>query len=314
MAHCVDTMMYVREVPWHGLGTRVEEAPNSKEALRLAGLDWDVERCPIITADGQPVPGFYCNRRNDTKEPLGIVKDRYQIVQNSEAFSFTDELIGGDVKYETAGSLLGGRKVWMLARMPAEKILGDDVVPYLCFVAGHDGMSSIRVCMTPIRVVCNNTLNLALKKAKRSWSARHSGDIATKMDDARQCLELSGTYMDALGKYADKLANTTVAREDLEDYVDELFPSNIDDSDRKRNNTDRLRAEFMKCYDAPDLKKFQGTAWGVVNAAADMATHSAPGRESKTFQENNWNRLLDGHTLIDSVVIMANQWLVKKYV
>ena len=108
----LDTMMYVREKPWHGLGTRVEDAPTSADALRLAGLDWTVEQRPVFLENSPtPVPNYKANVRDKDGQVLGIVTDRYQVVQNADAFSWTDELIGGEVRYETAGSLKGGKKI-----------------------------------------------------------------------------------------------------------------------------------------------------------------------------------------------------------
>ena len=118
MSANVETMMYVREKPWHGLGTMVEEAPTSADALRLAGLDWTVERKPLQVCGGRKVDGFYANVRDMDGAVLGVVSDRYKVVQNVDAFAFTDSLIGGDtpVRYETAGSLMGGRKIWLRQR------------------------------------------------------------------------------------------------------------------------------------------------------------------------------------------------------
>ena len=307
MSHKVETMMYVRDVPWHGIGIKVMEAPNSAEALRLAGLDWNVEQCPVITDDGMQIPGYLCNRRDDTHGVLGIVSDKYQVVQNYEAFKFTDQLIGGDVKYETAGSLLCGRRVWLLAKLPTKKVVGDEVVPYLCFVNDHDGTSAIRVCMTPIRVVCNNTLNIALGTAKRKWSTCHKGDLNAKMADARDSLEMADTYMYEVNKFGNMLANTRINEATLDKYINSLFPIEETDTERKKANAKRSRAEFMTCYYAPDIKKFEGTAWGIVNAASDMATHTMPVRETTKFRENNWSRLIDGHILIDSVVSLIKK-------
>ena len=110
MAALVETMFSVREKPWHGLGTIVSEAPDSQKALELAGLDWNVIQKDIITSDGSSViPGFKANVRDTDNSVLGIVTDRYKVVQNSEAFAFTDELLGEGVRYETAGSLQDGR-------------------------------------------------------------------------------------------------------------------------------------------------------------------------------------------------------------
>ena len=283
MAANVETMFYVREKPWHGLGTCVEEAPTSADALRLAGLDWEVKQRSIQVCGGAKIENFKANVRSSDGAVLGVVSDRYQIVQNAEAFSFTDELIGGDVRYETAGSLQNGKKIWLLARMPAKKIVGDDVEPYLCFSNTHDGSGAIRVCMTPIRVVCNNTLNLALNTASRSWSTKHVGDIDHKMQEARMCLEMADSYMGELAEYADRLANTKVTDDELNKLLDEMFPVDENDSDRKKNSVQKAKDEFMICYLRPDIAQFLNTGWGVVNAMSDMVSHSAPRRASKSY-------------------------------
>ena len=165
MAANVETMFSVREKPWHGLGVVVEEAPSSEEALRLAGLDWRVVQKSLYTNSG--------------------LVDGYKVVQNTEAFAFTDNLLGEGVKYETAGSLQGGRKVWILARLPREYIMsGERITPYLVFSNTHDGLGAVKVAITPVRVVCNNTLNLALSTANRCFSMVHTGDIKGKIDEA----------------------------------------------------------------------------------------------------------------------------------
>ena len=136
MSANVESMFYAgREKPWHGLGTQVEEAPTSADALRLAGLDWTVQRKPIQVCGGRKVDNFFANVRSSDGAVLGVVSDRYQVVQNAEAFAFTDALIGGEgqVHYETAGSLMGGRKIWLLAKLPDTEIVGDKTEPYLCF-------------------------------------------------------------------------------------------------------------------------------------------------------------------------------------
>ena len=115
----VETMFYTREKPWHGLGTRVEDAPGSREALELAGLDWQVIQRPIATTDGQAISGFKANIRNTDSRVLGVVTDRYKVVQNEDAFAFTDQLLGEGVTYETAGSLQNGRRTWLLPNCPS---------------------------------------------------------------------------------------------------------------------------------------------------------------------------------------------------
>ena len=178
----VETMFSVRETPWHGLGRIVMDAPASREALELAGLDWQVESRNIYSGTGSMIPGYRANVRSTDDAVLGVVSDRYRIVQNEEAFQFTDDLLGEGVTYETAGSLQGGKKVWMLARLPRKYLIaGDQIVPYLVIFNSHDGSSGVKVAMTPIRVVCQNTLNLALNTAKRSWTARHTENVLLRV-------------------------------------------------------------------------------------------------------------------------------------
>lgn len=301
MAANVETMMYVREKPWHGLGVEVSEAPTSADALRLAGLDWEVQQKNIQVCGGSKIENYKANVRSTDGAVLGVVSDSYKIVQNADAFSFTDELIGGDVRYETAGSLRGGKKIWLLAKMPERKIAGDAVEPYLCFSNTHDGTGAIRVCMTPIRVVCNNTLNLALNTAKRQWSARHTGNIEQKMQEARMCLQLADAYMDGLGDYADKLANKTINDEELDKILNEMFPVEENDSERKKTMAKKAKDEFMVCYWRPDIAQFLNTAWGVVNAMSDMVSHSEPLRNTANYRENNWGRIMDGHKMLDKL-------------
>lgn len=298
----VETMMYTREKPWHGLGTYVAEAPTSAEALRLSGLDWTVDQRPVYLENAAvPVPNYKANVRDRDGKVLGIVTDRYQVVQNAEAFSWTDELIGGDVRYETAGSLREGKKIWLLAKMPTAKVAGDDVEPYLCFSNTHDGSGAVKVCMTPVRVVCQNTLNLALSSAKRSWAMKHVGDMTAKLDEARRTLELADRYMMHLDGAALQLANVTVTDEKLEKILSEMFPLKEDATERQKNTVKAVKDEFMICYFMPDLAKFRGTGWGVVNAMADMVDHSKPRRDTGNYRENNWARIMDGHELVDRV-------------
>ncbi|MCX7914091.1 MAG: DUF932 domain-containing protein, partial [Thermodesulfovibrionales bacterium] len=141
----VETMFYVREAPWHGLGKKVEYSLSSEEALREAGLDWTVIQKSIMTVDNFLLPGFKANIRATDDVALGVVTDRYKIVQNNEAFAFTDVLLGEGVRYETAGSLQNGKRIWLLARLPENySVAGDLVCPYMVFSNSHDGTGAIK--------------------------------------------------------------------------------------------------------------------------------------------------------------------------
>lgn len=305
MSANVETMMYVREKPWHGLGTQVEEAPTSADALRLAGLDWEVVQENVFDQNGVAIPDYKANVRSTDRHILGVVGNRYRIIQNSDAFDFTDDLIGGEVHYETAGSLREGRQIWLLAKMEGRTIAGDELDPYLCFTNSHDGTSGVRVCMTPIRVVCQNTLNMALSAAKRSWGVRHTESIHEHLEEARDCLFRANLYLEHLSEYADAAARKPVSDEELKAILSELFPVTEKSTDLEKANRKRCQDEFMICYFAPDIAKFRGTAWGVINAARDLATHTLPHRNTKNYAANNFSRVLDGHALIDKAAALS---------
>lgn len=305
MAHEVEQIFYTsneengRFVPWHGLGTAVEQSPTSADAIKLAALDWRVESSPIFTDSGIEIPGYKANKRDSDGKVLGIVSDRYKVVQNSEAFDFTDSLIGEGCTYETAGSLKGGRKVFLLAKLPQKLILGDEVDPYVCFTNSHDGTGAIQACATPVRVVCNNTLNLALDTATRRWSTKHVGNIESKMEEARYTLKLMNDYMDSLSVTADKLAHTKVTEAEVVAILDDIFPEDDEFTERKKTNIKEVKNDIMVCMFAPDILKFKDTGWGVINGFADWVSHYKASRESDTFQERRFNKILDGHVVLD---------------
>lgn len=301
MSASVETMFYVRETPWHGLGTKVMEAPTSAEALTLAGLDWNVIQKSIETEDGTRISGFRANIRDSDEKVLGVVTDRYKVVQNTDAFSFTDELLGEGVTYETAGSLQEGRRTWLLAKLPQRYIIsGDEITPYLVFMNSHDGTGSIKAAMTPIRVVCQNTLNLALSTAKRYWSTNHTGDIRGKINDAKYTLLYADQYMGELGKTIDHLNKIKLTDRQVYEYIDALFPLLDKPTELQKKNMLRMKEELkIRYFDAPDLKHVGKNAYRFVNAVSDFATHSKPLRERKNFKESLFARTIDGNAMID---------------
>ncbi|MCI6205011.1 MAG: DUF932 domain-containing protein [Lachnospiraceae bacterium] len=300
MAALVESMFSVREKPWHGLGTIVKEAPTSEDALRLAGLDWDVVQSPIYTNHGK-VEGYKANIRSTDRQVLGVVSDRYRIVQNTEAFSFTDELLGQGVRYETAGSLMGGRKVWLLARLPREFIIaGERISPYLVFSNTHDGSGAVRVAVTPIRVCCNNTLNLALSTAARSFSMVHTGDVKEKVSEAKQTLFMADNYMENLGREFERLRKQKISDQQVREYIDQLLPIEPGASSVTVKNMKKLRNDMaMRYFDAPDLKGVGNNAYRFINAVSDFATHAEPIRRTKNYQENLFMKTYEGNPMID---------------
>lgn len=307
MAANVESMFYVREKPWHGLGTKISEAPASIDALIYAGLDWKVMQKDVYTYDGTLIPGYKVNLRDTDNAALGIVSDRYKVVQNEEAFQFTDDLLGEGVTYETAGSLQGGRKIWMLAKMPHRYIIaGDEITPYMVVMNAHDGSSGIKVAMTPIRVVCQNTLNLALNTAKRVWTTKHTENVMSRVHEARETLQLAESYMSELGKKIDELSRIKLTDRKVMEYMQEFFPVTMDLSEAQRKNNLHLLSDMKRRYfDAPDLAHVGKNGYRFINAVSDFATHAEPIRKTKNYSENLFLRTVEGNAMIDKAYGMV---------
>ena len=307
MSANVETMFYVREKPWHGLGTPVMEAPASADALVWAGLDWKVIQKEVRTEDGDWIAGYKANVRSTDGSVLGIVSDRYKVVQNEDAFRFTDELLGEGVTYETAGSLQYGRKVWMLARMPQRYIIaGDEIEPYLVIMNSHDGSSGVKVAMTPIRVVCQNTLNLALNSANRIWTARHTENVLSRVREASETLRLAERYMSELGRGVNELAKIKLSDRKAMDLMQNFFPVGEDLSDIQQKNNLRMLDDLKRRYfDAPDLLDMGKNGYRFVNAVSDFATHAEPIRKTKNYNENLFLRTVEGNPMIDRAYKMV---------
>lgn len=300
MAALVESMFYVRELPWHGLGVDVGVEPDSKHALIAAGLDWTVEKKDVIVPGCSSITDYKATVRSSDNTVLGIVTDRYKIVQNEDAFEFVDNIVdGSSTVYSTAGSLRNGKTIWLLAKLPQKTILGDAVDQYLCFTNTHDGTGSVKVFMTPIRVVCNNTLNMAISSAKRSWYATHSGNIMGKMHEAHETLFRAEEYMKSLNNEAEDLVKKKFSDMQIAKMINELFPDPSDNmSDRQKENILEAKKKFIMCYNMNDLANFKGTGWAFVNAASDYMTHQSVINRS-TYNESRFTKVLAGNNLLD---------------
>jgi phage/plasmid-like protein (TIGR03299 family) len=237
-----DQMYSVREMPWHRLGVVLDEYPKSiDEALEKAGLGWKVNHGDVLVVKRPewvddfgvkrgpeliPAKGFKANVREDTGEVLGIVSDEYEVVENADAFRFLDALINSEMHFETAGSLWGGRRVWVLARLPEYVELGGDLSATYVYVANsHDGSMAVTAAVTPIRIVCANTLGAALRQsehgvaAQRTFRFRHTGNLQAKFAEARQVLGMTINYQKQFKQLADRMAREPIAEWALERRV-----------------------------------------------------------------------------------------------
>jgi phage/plasmid-like protein (TIGR03299 family) len=288
-------------VPWHGIGTVLDGVLTSEQALKEARLTWTVEQTPVYAANNWvlPIPGYVANVRDDTKEVLGIVSERYHVAQNKDVFAFADELIGnGRVKctYETAGSLFNGRRVFMLVNMPKGRIMEDEYQPYLCLSNAHDGTSALQIFLTGIRVVCNNTLSAALKTAKRKISIRHLSCMEQRKDEALRTMGAASKYFSDLEQFASELAGKKV---NLAKVLDRLYPvSSIMSPQQVKTNNEVKQTIKLLLKDKPDLQNFKKTAWGAYSAIADYRSNAEPRRKTAVFADRRMARFLDGDQIM----------------
>ena len=300
MAHGLmeyDWMLSNKERPWHGIGTVVQEAPTSDDAIRIAKLDWTVEQFPVF-ANGNEVSGYFANVRSDTNEAFGVVRSRYKVVQNNEAFDFVDGIVQNKhikARYETAGSLFNGRRIFLLVKLPNKQILGDDVENYLFFTNSHDGTSALTAGISNVRVVCNNTLQLAIKNAERIWRCRHTTNIEGKKQQAKEALGLAVSYMGKMEETAEELAAVKINQD--------KFFAMFTDALRKQSYSDKSSEEItdriITIYnEKDDLQNFIGTGWGMYNAVADYCSNTVALRRTKNENERKLVDFFDGSKLL----------------
>lgn len=279
MAHQIledDSLFFVGATPWHGMGTELPNLATAADAIAAAGLGWEVVQETVTTSQGVELADKRINIRKDTGKPLGVVGNQYTILQNAHAFDFFDKVTQDPhgPKYETAGSLWNGRKVWILAKMPEtlEVVPGDVVMPYILLSNSHDGSAAIRVMETPIRVVCQNTLNAAHSGSGKSIKVRHSGDVVLKVGQVQDALGiLRHSFAETLGVYQ-ALAKVEPTKAQIDDVLNRLFPETK--SDRAKLQRERVLT-LSQSGRGNDMKGVRGTAWALYNGATELVDHFA---------------------------------------
>ena len=302
MAHEIATtngrhaMMYAGAPPWHKLGVALSEPATAAAAIDAAGLGYEVESLPVFAAgpDGPiDIPTLRLNVRADTRVPLGVVSDKYRIVQNREAFGFLDGLVaGGEVRYHTAGALGRGERIWMLAQLPGPLRVGrtDDLVEkYLLLYNSHDASSALRVLWTPTRVVCWNTCSAALRAGEGTGlTIAHTGAIEGKVAEARRVLGLANNYYAAFGEGADLLAGRQAGRAQLDAYFQALYPDPAEGVDPARARATRMTLHgLFEQGMGQDLPGVKGSLWAAYNAATELVDHHQ-GKDARRRMEGAW--------------------------
>ncbi len=296
MVAAIDTMAYAGVVPWHGLGTKIDESDwyDLGKVRAAAGLNWDVglEQL-VLKRDGREVPAF-ATVREDTRAVLGVVGPVYKPLQNSENLNwFQPFLDARQAQMHTAGSLHGGAKVWALAkinRAPMEIVKGDVVDKYLLLSNSHDGTTSIRVGFTPIRVVCANTLHLAHgDKGSQLIRVRHTKSSKEALDDIRDVINTVNERFEATAEQYRSLARKEINQKDLQLYVSAVFGTG-DNPAEFSTRTKNIINEVMGLAETGkgnDMTGVRGTLWAAYNGVTQYLAYDR-GRNADTRLSALW--------------------------
>jgi phage/plasmid-like protein (TIGR03299 family) len=293
------SMMYYGEKPWHGLGTELKKPATAEEAMKEAQLNFTVEKMPIFfnspTKKLIEIVDKYATVRTDTNKALGIVGSRYEPVQNSQAFSFFDSLVGeGEAIYHTAGVLGDGERIWLLAKMPDYiKIKGvngkEDVIEkFVLLTNSHDGSSPTIAKLTPIRVVCNNTLSAALRGTEQEVRIRHTASSEEKLREAHKILGLTNQLYTQLGTIFNSFSNKKVTESQTKKFFEEIMPDNV--LAKHNTRTENNRTKLFELYETGMGSEFsKGTVWGLYNAITEYVDHEK--YSNKQMKDGDFNKL-----------------------
>lgn len=279
------------QTPWHKLGTVVQGLLTAKDALTAAHLDWQVSGMPV-TVNGVQLPfpnGETENTwqgicRQDTGACLGIMKGRYECIQNADAFEFFDNLVGnGQAVYDTAGALRGGKQVWLLAKVDGiRQVNGDEHRTWALMMTSHDGSYAMQVQWVYERVVCANTLSIALRGASNQVKIRHCKSWKDKESEARRVLGLGNSYFDSIQDALAILGSSLLSPDQMQAFSKALVPAK--DENDVPTRTANIRNDIYRLFGqgAGNLGK---TRWDALNAVTDYADHE------QTMRGNNSTRL-----------------------
>jgi phage/plasmid-like protein (TIGR03299 family) len=284
----------VKERTWHGLGKTVEQYPTSAEAIKYAGLDYLVEKRPLFTYDTDnhyghtdliipeiSVPDYFATVRTDTEQVLGIVGKDYEIVQNINAFEFFDAIVGGGdgILYETAGALGKGERIFITAKLPGYIRVGKDdlIEQYLFLTTSHDGFGSITAAFTPVRIVCNNTLNAALRNHSNAIKIRHTASANDRIKQAHTLMGISNNLGNELDILFNHWAQVRISDKEVKKLIQIAMAPNKEVLQHlEQGKTDELSAHYTNVIDkvyeyalgspSQQMETTAGTVFGSYNA------------------------------------------------
>lgn len=283
-----------RATSWSNIGKDVSRCRDLNHVLTASGLDYEVTKKPVFARVGGDKPTFklipnrFVTTRSNDGHMYDVVSDKFQIVQNCDAFDFVNYM-GDDLTFEKAGETSNGM-VYIIGKLPQVNILGDAFTPHVIFRNGFSGKVKITAAICPLRVVCQNQFNFAFKNTQNAVTIRHVGNAEAKLQDAREVLKLSADYMAGINAMANQYVGVKLTNDQLEKVVDQMFPMvNIESMNSfKRHQLEAARAAFVNAYNADDNGNFRGTAWGLINAYTDYITHKVPMGKSETKEEGRF--------------------------
>lgn len=297
---------------WHGLGATVQGLLTASEALKEAKLDWTVEKKPIMVCGGRKIPDMFATVRNDDQSVLGIVGDGYNVLQNADAFSFFDTIAErGDAIYETAGSLFGGKRIFITAKIPGLISVGsgeDLSEKYVLLTNSHDGSAAVQAKIIVTRVVCNNTLTAALREDGKSVSIRHSAIMHDRLTVASNLLGVANQKFQAMEESFNAFAQHQMGEADVKNYLLRCFNTTASvkgDQQFKNQEGDvkkeqRAIAQVMELHESglgADMAR--GTLWGAFNAVTEWTNHHRTYKEQdggNTRADNKLNSIWFGQS------------------
>jgi len=313
MAAAVETMMYAGDVPWHGEGVYVgDQNVHSKQALEASGLEWEVEKRNIYAEGGIQIPDQRAVVRPMDESVLGIVGKNYNLLQNTEAFQFMDSLVDeGLMRYHTAGSLRNGKKIWVLGKIGQfEALPGDLVDKYILLYNSHDGSGALRCLPTTVRVVCANTVAMALGKGKGEGIAvRHTRNMHSRMDEAKHIFGLANNHLANVVDFSKALAQTQMTNDNWDTFANTLIPDPKEGNKKRAENArDKLQSLYLMGR-GQDLPGVRFTGWAAYNAVTEYVNYY---RSSKGGQANRFESALfgSGSNLVRKAETTLNEMLL----
>lgn len=269
----------MRTATFANIGTDITGLKTSEEVLNAASLNYNVIKKDMYlkgeAGNLMTFPDKKFTVIEGTDRVLGVVSSKYEVCQNRDAFSFIDYIGGDEVGFEyvKAGETQSGL-IYIIAKIPTVTLLGDAITPYIIFQNSHDGLNSIKATICPLRIICQNQFNMSFKQSPNTVRIIHSAQMDSRMLAAREMMKDVALYMRTFEETAEDLVTKKISYTEVIKIFNDVFEYNPEKmSNRQMQNFDNARNDFLACYNSDDNQNFKGTAWGIMNGAADYLTH-----------------------------------------